>query len=775
MAKKSQWVQLGKRKVELSNLSKVLYPEDSVIKAEVVEYYNTVAPTMLNHIKGRPLTLIRYPDGIHGESFYQKNRPDWAPDWLEFVSLGSEEKKDYILATEPASLIWLANLASLEIHQMHCTKPAFDHPDYMVFDLDPPEGYDFKKLIPIALNLRDHIAEHGYYPFVKTTGGKGLHLIVPVEPRWDFSTVFEAASLIAKPFVEQYSKETTLQIKKDSRHGRVLIDIYRNRNGQSIISPYSLRGREGAPVSMPVPWEELEGIESSKAFTIHSVIQKLKQEGDAWEGIGAYKVDLHTHRKKTSKGKKLPPSPHRKTAEQLAGYKGKRDFSKSPEPAGEILPGDGNGFVVHRHHASNIHYDLRLEQDGVLKSWAVPKGLPPYPGIKRLAVQTEDHPLAYLNFEGTIPKDQYGGGDMWIYALGRYEITKLKKDGGFYFKLNSKALTGEYRMYKIKEKEWLLERVDQSQVDWLHDPVEFMLATLSKEIPTREDYFFEVKWDGIRAMITLDEGNIKIRSRNQHDITAQFPELTLPEKSVRATCGTFDVEIVCLDKTGKPDFKKVINRLQASGVSTIEKMRRSTPVYGYLFDCLYLDGRSLVNEPLWRRREWLNDIIRKDTSYRLSEIVTDGEALFQAAKHHELEGIMAKDKSSRYLPGKRSDSWLKIKVRNTADCVIIGYTHGKGNRNITFGSLHVAEQTEKGLQYRGKVGTGFDDKLLKEITASLKGLEEVKKPLKEKVMDEKITTWVEPNLFAEISYSSITRDKMFREPVFVRLRPDLQA
>lgn len=772
MAKKSTWVQIGKRKVELSNLNKVLYPEDGTIKAQVVEYYNSIAPTMLNHIKTRPLTLIRYPDGIHGESFYQKNRPDWAPDWLEFVALGSDEKKDYILATEPASLVWLSNLASLEVHQMHCSKPNYDLPDYMVFDLDPPEDYDFKNLIPIALDLKEHIEGYGYNTFVKTTGGKGLHIIVPLESQWDFSTVFDASSLVAKPFVERNNKSTTLHIKKEARQGRVLIDIYRNRSGQSIISPYSLRGRIGVPVSMPLLWEELESIESSKEFTIQSAVQKIRQDGDAWEGIGAFKVALHTHRKKTTKAKPLPVSPHRKTAEQLKSYKGKRNFGKTPEPTGEILPGDGNAFVVHRHHATNIHYDLRLEQDGVLRSWAVPKGLPPYAGLKRLAVQTEDHPLEYLNFEGTIPKGQYGGGDMWIYAQGRYEITKLKKDGGFYFKLNSKAITGEYRMYKIKEKEWLMERVDEAQIDWLHDPVDFMLATLAGEVPSGDDYFFEVKWDGIRAMITFDEGVIKIRSRNQRDITENFPELTIPDKSVRAVSGTFDAEIVCLDKAGKPDFRKVINRLMASGKSTIDKLSKSNPVYCYLFDCLFLDGRSIVHEPLHRRRIWLKDVIRKETPYRLSETIADGDALFKAAEAHGLEGIMAKDKNSRYVLGKRSDAWLKIKVRNTADCLIMGFTEGNGNREPYFGSLHIAEQTDKGLIYRGRVGTGFDDKLLKEISTLLKKLKPVKKPFKGKILEEKTTTWVEPNFVAEIKYASLTRDKAFREPVFVRMRPD---
>ena len=159
--KKSQWVTIGKRKVELSNLDKVLFPEDNILKAEIIEYYLKIAPTLLNHVKGRALTLIRFPDGIHGEMFYQKNRPEWAPDWIEFAKLGKEEKKDYIIATEPATLVWLANLASLELHQLHSRKPNFENPDYLVFDLDPPEGYDFKKILPIALGLKESVETLG--------------------------------------------------------------------------------------------------------------------------------------------------------------------------------------------------------------------------------------------------------------------------------------------------------------------------------------------------------------------------------------------------------------------------------------------------------------------------------------------------------------------------------------------------------------------------------------------------------------------------------------
>jgi DNA ligase D-like protein (predicted polymerase)/DNA ligase D-like protein (predicted ligase)/DNA ligase D-like protein (predicted 3'-phosphoesterase) len=773
MAKKSQWVNVGKRTIELSNLDKVLFPEDGIVKAEVIEYYLKIAPTLLNYVKGRALTLIRFPDGITGESFYQKNKPLGTPDWIEFVTLG-KEKKDYILASEPALLVWLANLAALELHQLHSRKPSYEYPDYMVFDLDPPEGYTFRDLIPIALDLRQEIESRGYTAFVKTTGGKGIHICCPIEARWDFHTVFEAAQDIATPYVDKNNTRVTLQIKKDARKGRVLVDIFRIRSGQSIVSPYSLRGRNGAPVSMPLTWDELQELDSPQKYNIQNAVDKVVADGDAWEGFEAYSVELHTHRKtQVAVGKKLPPNKKHKTPAQLETYAKKRDFEKTPEPSGQIVDRGGHSFVVHRHHASRLHYDLRLEKDGVLKSWAVPKGLPPFPGVKRLAVQTEDHPMEYLTFDGKIPKGQYGAGEMWIYALGKYQITKDKKDG-FYFRLSSKEITGEYRIHKTKEKEWLLERVDEPQTNYLRQLIEPMLSETADQPPASDNYIYELKWDGIRALIALEDGQVTIHTRNHNEVTKQFPELLIGEKVFRATNGLFDAEIVCLDKNGLPVFKNVINRLMTSGATNIEKFSKTNTVHCYIFDCLYLDGRVLINEPLLKRKEWLADAVRPDTPYRVSEFVTDGAGLFEAAKQHELEGIMAKRKDSKYIIGKRSDCWLKIKVRQSAEVLLIGYTQGKGGRGVTFGALQIAERSGDELLYRGKVGTGFDDKTMKAILAAMKKVPIVKSTQAKGVLvDPKITTWIEPKIIAEVSYSRITPDKMFREPVFLRLRPDL--
>ncbi len=781
MARTSQVAQVGKRRIELSNLSKILYPDDHILKAELIEYYLKVAPTILAHVKGRPLSLVRFPDGITGEKFFQKNRPEWAPAWIEHVMLGGEdnesdggkEKKiDYVIATEEATLVWLANLACIELHQMHCRSPKFDNPDYMVFDFDPPENFKFPQVAELAAEFKEHLDGYGYHPFVKTTGRKGLHVVVPIEPKWTFDKVFEAAKAVATPFVESHGTSATLHIKKEHRKGRVLVDIYRNRTYQTIVAAYSVRGLPGGTVSTPLHWEELEKVASPSAFDLKTVPERVVHDGDAWEGIAAYASPLHTERKSVKEIKTLKPSKRHKTPETLKKYEEKRSFERTPEPPAAVAIGEGNAFVVHRHHATRLHYDLRLEQEGTLKSWAVPKGLPPRPGIIRLAVATEDHPLEYLNFEGTIPKGQYGGGDMWIYARGKYAITKEKK-GGFYFRLQSKELNAEYSTHKTKENEWIVQRVDKPQVDFLRDEIEPMLADSQERPPESEGYLFEVKWDGIRALISLDEGVIKIRSRNQHDITAKFPELLAPEEAFRASSALFDAEIVCLDEGGKPVFKHVIHRLQQATESAIERARAKYPVVCYVFDCLYLDGRPIVNEPLVRRRAWLKDAIKRGTPYRVSETVEEGGELFKAAAAMGLEGIIAKEKTSTYQPGKRSSQWLKIKTRQTVDCIIIGYTRGKGDREPLFGALQIGMVKDGNLKYVGKVGTGFDSKLMKEIFSDLKKQKTTKRPIEEKPLDDASTTWIEPKLVCEVQYASITKDEMLREPVFVRMRPDM--
>ena len=320
----------------------------------------------------------------------------------------------------------------------------------------------------------------------------------------------------------------------------------------------------------------------------------------------------------------------------------------------------------------------------------------------------------------------------------------------------------------------LLTPVDLLQRLW-----EPMLLQSAKTPPTGDGYLSEIKWDGIRGLISLDKGELRIRSRNQHDLTLAFPELQKPEESFRATDAVFDGEIVCLDEEGRPILADVLRRIQLSSEHAVERARKRHPAVCYLFDCLFLNGRQITQEPLERRRAWLKDVILPGSPYRMSESVSDGPALFAAAKRMGLEGIVAKERGSLYYPGRRSSVWQKIKVHQTTVCTIIGYTPGGGSRSSTFGSLYLAKHTGQEFQYVGKVGTGFDNQHLQSIGEALRALDRVNPPdcvnppVGAKCHKNARIVWVEPKLVCEIQHASWTKHRRLREPVFVRLRPEL--
>lgn len=776
-----QQVTVAGRRISLSSLDKVVYPGEGIVKAEVVQYAARVAEVMLRHVGGRPLSLVRYPDGIEGESFFQKNRPKSTPSWVESVAIPSDEIQ-YLAATEEAVLVWLANQGALEVHQMHARKPHTDRPDYLVVDLDPPPESGFLHIRDLAFRLRDHAVDLGYDPLVKTTGGKGLHVVCPLEPEATTEEVLAAAKDLAKSFRDTHPKELTLQLAKAKRQGRVFVDILRHNPGQTIIAAYSLRGRPGAPVSLPITWERLEEVDDPRAFNVHTVPDLLDEHGDAWEDFDDHRRPLHTRK---PKGRKKASPPKAKSAKKekdseegevpksLEKYAEKRRFNETPEPAARPAEDGGPRFVVQRHHASRLHYDLRLEKDGVLLSWAVPKGLPPRPGVKRLAVQTEDHPVKYLTFEGTIPKGNYGAGEMWVFDSGEYEVLDERK-GRMTFRLGGNTLSGEYRLIKTKDNQWLLERLDEPDPDWLKTDLEPMALVLVAQVPSGKKLEYEVKWDGIRALIYIDDGDVRIITRNGTDVTDQFPELA-DAGAFRATTAILDGEIVVLKDGGVPDFGRVLKRMQRTQ-RTAAKASQSMPATCYLFDCLYLDGRPITQEPLRRRREWLEDAIKDGTPFRFSRAVSDGKSFLAAVDEQQLEGIVAKDPESVYEVGKRPGSWIKIKIRREAVCVIIGFTPGKGSNKQSLGSIHVAELVDDMLEYRGRVGTGMTMDLRKRLIEQLADLSRKDFPLNSPApKDAPGTTWVQPSLMCEVAFAEITEGGRFRKPSLIRLRPDLDA
>jgi bifunctional non-homologous end joining protein LigD len=465
----------------------------------------------------------------------------------------------------------------------------------------------------------------------------------------------------------------------------------------------------------------------------------------------------------------------------LKEYRQKRDPKATPEPfKGRKQRGKQPIFVVQRHDARRLHYDFRLERDGALASWAVPKGIPLEPGGRALAVHVEDHPLEYATFEGEIPKGQYGAGTVEIWDHGTYEPVEEKPDGGLTVRLRGERLRGMWTLVPAKldgdPKNWLLIRKRDggaSKTSGQTKPrVEYqpMLATLADKVPTGPGWLYEVKWDGYRALAWLVAGEgATLRSRRGNDLTERFDNVAkaLP-RAVRTPDCVLDGEVCALDERGRSSF------------SAMQQGKPGTPIVFYVFDVLELEGEPLLELSLTDRRARLEALLdRRNRTIRLSETFEDGEALYAAAEHQGLEGIMAKRADSRYLPGKRTRDWLKIKTHGRQEFVICGYTRGQGRRAAGFGALILGVYRGSELHYVGNVGTGFNEAEIQRLLAKLRPLERPERPFKEAPKLPRVrkgdVVWVEPKLVCEVSFSEWTHDGHLRQPVYQGLREDKTA
>ena len=387
----------------------------------------------------------------------------------------------------------------------------------------------------------------------------------------------------------------------------------------------------------------------------------------------------------------------------LEPYRKKRDPKKTPEPFGGRRRKRGDPlFVVQRHDARRLHYDLRLEENGVLLSWAVPKGVPMRKGDRRLAVHVEDHPLEYATFEGEIPAGEYGGGTVEIWDTGTYELVERKRDGGLTVQLHGSRLEGQWTLIPAHmdgdPKNWLLVRKDGSEAGDGRVPKP-MLATLADAPPAGEGWLHEVKLDGFRAIATVRAGEATLQSRNGNDLTERFAEVAraLPGALRSADC-VLDGEVCALDPDGHARF----GLLQRGAGSLVV----------YLFDILELDGEDLTRRPLVDRRALLEQTLVPNDVVRLSVAFDDGPALLEQVRALGMEGIVSKRAQSLYQPGKRGGAWVKVKTRGRQEFVIAGYTLGKGRRSKGIGALILAVERDGELVHVGNCGTGFDDKEL---------------------------------------------------------------
>jgi bifunctional non-homologous end joining protein LigD len=502
----------------------------------------------------------------------------------------------------------------------------------------------------------------------------------------------------------------------------------------------------------------------------------------------------------------------------LAEYQRKRDFSKTPEPKGSPDPAGQNRFVVQKHWATRLHYDFRLEMDGVLVSWAIPKGPTLNPAERRLAAHVEDHPVSYYDFEGTIPKGEYGGGTVMIWDWGTFELEESTpaeslKRGEVKFRLNGVRLRGRYALVRTRsDKDWLLikkkdeaadpsfniEKFDTSvktgrtkeEIEQGKDAVwssrreegqgglinlanaekgpmpkslDPMLAQLIDKPFDDERWLFEVKWDGIRLVSFIDGGKVSLQTRAGRIVDAEYPQLQAITQLVNAKQAVLDGEVVVLDEEGRPSFQLLQNR-----------GREPRPMQYVVYDLVYFDGQRLFKVPLEDRKRLLRDIVRDGGVVKYSDhVLGQGKAFFKAAQEKRLEGIVAKLRDSTYQPGARTGAWLKIKAVLQQEVVIGGFTAPRASRKY-FGALIVGVYENGKFVYTGHVGGGFDEKTLAELYKLMKPLIVKQPPFSgTPPRGNEKPTWVKPLLLAEVKFAEWTRDGVMRQPVFLGLRDDV--
>jgi len=467
--------------------------------------------------------------------------------------------------------------------------------------------------------------------------------------------------------------------------------------------------------------------------------------------------------------------PARKKTDRLGSYRRKRDFDRTPEPAGKRRRSDDGGgrFVVQQHHARRLHWDLRLERDGVLVSWAVPKGIPPDPRRNHLAVHTEDHPLEYLDFEGEIPEDSYGAGQMSIWDRGTYEAEKFHDDEVI-ATFAGERVKGRYALFQTDGDNWMIHRMDPPEDpdrEPMPERVPPMLATPAKTLPRDADAFaYEVKWDGVRSIAYVDGGRVRFESRKGDPITGRYPELRALGEALGTTAAVLDGEIVAFEDD-RPSFGQLQRRMHVGSESTARRLAREVPVVYVVFDLIWLDGHSTAELTYEERRRLLEQLALDGPSWQTPAYYRDGPALGDATREAGLEGVLAKRLDSLYLPGARSRAWLKIKNHRRQEFVVGGWLPGQGNRAATIGALLIGYYDEGHLKYAGRVGTGFTADELGRLERTLAPLRRETSPF-DPPPRLKDAQFVEPKLVAEIRFSEWTRAGIVRHPAYLGLRDD---
>lgn len=744
-------------RVKLTNPDKVLYPASGTTKAEVFEYYLAVAEAMLPHIAGRPVTRKRWPNGVEQGEFFEKQLASSAPDWLGRASVSHRSgTTTYPVIDTAEGLAWIAQQAALEVHVPQWRFGADGDPGpatRIVFDLDPGEDVSFRQLCEVAHEVKGYVEDIGLTAYPLTSGSKGVHLYVPLAEPISSQGASVLAKRIALALEKSMPKQVTATMTRSVRAGKVFLDWSQNSAAKTTIAPYSMRGRAEPTVAAPRSWAEIEDPDL-RHLSFQEVLERVERDGDLLAGLDE-------------------PLPE---ADKLTTYRSMRDAGKTPEPVPAASPaaGQDNTFVIQEHHARRLHYDFRLERDGVLVSWAIPKNLPETTAVNHLAVHTEDHPLEYATFEGSIPHGEYGGGEVIVWDSGTYEAEKFRdpgvagekpiegRKGEVIVTLHGSKIEGRYALIQTDGKNWLAHRMKDQQTFSEKDLAPMLATHGSVARLTSTVWAFEGKWDGYRLLVDANHGELTLRSRSGRDVTAEFPQLRSLAADLADHHVVLDGEVVALDADGVPSFGAMQNRASGSNIEF------------WAFDLLALDGRSLLRAK-YRDRRKLLELLGRDGAPIVPELlIGDGAEALEYVREHGYEGVIAKRWDATYQPGRRSQSWVKDKLWRTQEVVIGGWRAGEGGRTSGIGALVVGVPGSGGLEFAGRVGTGFTEKMLKDLRAQLKPLETSESPFVTRLSgpDAKGVTFVRPELVGEVRYSERTSEGRLRQPSWRGLRPD---
>lgn len=475
------------------------------------------------------------------------------------------------------------------------------------------------------------------------------------------------------------------------------------------------------------------------------------------------------------------PPPDDQTGAALRAYRSRRRFSETPEPEGAAdgpEPGAPGRFVVHEHHARRLHWDLRLEHDGVLLSFAVPRGIPDDPKRNHLAVHTEDHPIEYLDFEGEIPSGEYGAGTMRTFDTGTFELHKLEPDE-IVLTMHGRRVRGRYALFRTQGDDWMIHRIDPPEDPERRPPpadLRPMLATAAADPPSGSGWAWELKWDGVRALGFVEGGRLRLVSRNGNDVTGRYPEVRGLGAALGARPAVVDGEVVAFDETGRPDFQRLQQRMHVEGEHRVRRLATRVPVTYVLFDLLWLDGRSLMELPYDERRAALAELPLDGAAWRVPpNDVGDEGVMVSVSREFGLEGVIAKRRDSRYEPGRRSRSWVKVRNLLRQELVVGGWSPGRGARAGRIGSLLVGYHEQAGdttrLRYAGRVGSGLTDSEIERLGRELRAGRRATNPF-DVGTPPRGSVFVEPRLVVEVRFSEWTRAGLIRQPVYLGTRDD---